>query len=437
MEGAPVADINKIPKGSAKPNVKFDDVQFTPEQKAFLKEKGISAHGVSMSFDPASPSGDHSAFGVVGPTGPKGPVGPPGPTGANGPDASNAVEAQQFLEEMGNHFKIPKHPDPSVHEAMVLSEIAKQHPALAQSLHIKAKLHQPNVQNANGDIFTEETLKKAFPGQVTFHTEQMTEEELEHIKELLQKHKSTKVMPVASSGKHEFGEISDLPSSKTFPDPFLEQSKLQKKILDSLPSEFPELPPLVGTPKDKPSQVEELWNASTTGRTSSEKPSVSNTGKPKHDIKMLEVRMDDEGNITTKAVEKESGGMAKLLAPQEYNADLVFETVRQVVQEIQDAREEQLLKKVSDVISDVVVAEREQWKRAYNAVTTEFHRFKTEAEGWSKEVAVKLGEMQVQMLDLSEQLAEAKQENARLERENSKLRVKGGLNRLPRKVITD
>lgn len=164
---------------------------------------------------------------------------------------------------------------------------------------------------------------------------------------------------------------------------------------------------------------------------------MANTGKTKQDVEMVEVIMNDEGNSTTRKIEKETGGMAQLLAPRQYDADLVFEAVRQVVTKIQEAGNEKLLRKVSDTIAEVIAAERAQWKQAYNAVTSDYHQFRTETMQWSKEQAVCMAELSMKVEELVGTMQLIKAENAKLKTENSKLRIKGGLNRLPRKVKVD
>jgi chromosome segregation ATPase len=123
-----------------------------------------------------------------------------------------------------------------------------------------------------------------------------------------------------------------------------------------------------------------------------------------------------------------------LLAPQEYDAQLVFEVVRQVIQEKIEDSSTHTLKKVSDTIAEVIVEERKAWKQAYNAVTSDYHRFKVEAGNWSKRFAVEMAELSAQVNDLNNQMVVAKAEVKRLETENNKLRIKGTLGKSPRKV---
>ena len=88
-------------------------------------------------------------------------------------------------------------------------------------------------------------------------------------------------------------------------------------------------------------------------------------------------------------------------------------------------------------IADVIVEERKAWKQAYNAFTTDYHTFKTDAEKWSKVFVKEMAELRVEVHQLSGQLVEAKTEVKRLEEENSKLIVKGTLSKSPRKVKVD
>jgi len=128
---------------------------------------------------------------------------------------------------------------------------------------------------------------------------------------------------------------------------------------------------------------------------------------------------------------------AKLLAPQEYDAKKVFETVKQVISESLSEHDEVLLKQVSDVIAETITKERAAWKQAHNSVSTAFYQHKTEAENWSKKVSENIAQMSVQLHDLTKDLRQAQEEVVRLEAENTKLRVRGSLRKLPRKIKTD
>jgi len=231
----------------------------------------------------------------------------------------------------------------------------------------------------------------------------------------------------------ELGSVFKIPAH---PDP-----EVQKKMVaEALEAQY------VGTPKSKPNHFEKLWKASTTKRSSSAEPNMSNTAKPTNPSEQIlnalptkwpaeaQKILDEEAKRKGQHVTLAELDTVHLLAPQEYDAQLVFEVVRQVIQEKIEDSSTHTLKKVSDTIAEVIVEERKAWKQAYNAVTSDYHRFKVEAGNWSKRFAVEMAELSAQVNDLNNQMVVAKAEVKRLETENSKLRIKGTLGKSPRKV---
>lgn len=423
-----MADVNKIPKGWPKSNVTFKNVTLMDYQKKFLAEKGISMHGVEMTVDPASPEGDKTVESHIfydpqhgdpdqmpGPTGSLGPVGPKGPPGAMGEPGMSPLQmaheelALAQMKELGSAFKIPAHPDPEVQKKMVAEALEAQSGSITKDtlMTCKVLLPQSGLANANGDVYSPEALQQL--------QDQLQEKEEQFVTE----HQNEPWKP-----EHELGEAG--------------------------PSEDIQIPePLaqyVGTPKSKPNHFEKLWKASTTKRSNSAEPNVSNTAKPTNPSEQIlnalptkwpaeaQKILDEEAKRKGQHVTLAELDTVHLLAPQEYDAQLVFEVVRQVIQEKIEDSSTHTLKKVSDTIAEVIVEERKAWKQAYNAVTSDYHRFKVEAENWSKKFAVEMAELSVQVNDLNNQLVAAKAEVKRLETENSKLRIKGTLGKSPRKV---
>ena len=117
--------------------------------------------------------------------------------------------------------------------------------------------------------------------------------------------------------------------------------------------------------------------------------------------------------------------------PAKYDAEKVFDILHDValdlameaVDEGFQSNEEYLLRKVSDSIAEMIVAERETVRE-----------FKRETEKWSKNVSENMAQMSLQLHDLTNDLKDARDEVIRLETENRSLRVSGTLNKLPRKV---
>ena len=365
-------------------------------------------HGVEMSMgvDPGSPEGDktvksHNFFlfydpqhgyapdQMAGPTGPKGHPGPTGPKGHPGPKGEHGKSPLQMaqeelalaqeelalaqMKELGSVFKIPAHPDPEVQKQMVVEAL------------------------------------EAHSGSITKDTIMMC-----------------KVLPQAGLVNAN-GAVYLSPEALQQLNDQLQEKKAQ----------------FVTEHQNEP------WKAATTTRTSSAKLNMTNTAKTADPIERIlnnlpakwpveaQKILDEEAKRKGQHVSLPEVESVHLLAPQEYDAQTVFEVVRQVVKELIDEHSEKLLKKVSATIADVIVEERKAWKQAYNALTTDYHTFKTDAEKWSKVFVKEMAELRVEVHQLSGQLVEAKTEVKRLEEENSKLIVKGTLSKSPRKVKVD
>lgn len=101
---------------------------------------------------------------------------------------------------------------------------------------------------------------------------------------------------------------------------------------------------------------------------------------------------------------------------------LVKAEVATTVKELIRQREEQHLLKISDVMSELMVKEREAARK-----------LKLEVDKCMYQAARDISEMRTQMEGLMESLNTARAEVTRLEKENRSLRVSGTLNKLPRK----
>jgi hypothetical protein len=155
------------------------------------------------------------------------------------------------------------------------------------------------------------------------------------------------------------------------------------------------------------------------------------------DVDMVELESVTQGNSRARQFESVNGTEAYLLAPKQYDAELVFETVQQVVGRIIDERSNADLRKVADIVAEALVEERKAWKQALLKLTTDYCRFQLQTEQRSNSLAAQVAKLRSDMHDLTKQLVAAKAEVNRLEAENKKLIVKGTLNKSPRKLKVD
>jgi len=213
-----------------------------------------------------------------------------------------------------------------------------------------------------------------------------------------------------------------------------DQQKLNKTLVDSFPTKFPKLLPMGGKNfKEKEARPDSVTPDEVLPKEGGErlyKVTIREDGSSEY---------EEMGNqsIDVREIEKQCGGKATALPPQDYEADLVFEAVRSVVGQMLDKNQDLMFKKVSDVLAETIVEERKDWQNKIQDVKRITSKEATELRNQMLEMQKAVFDMKKRCDELADQLETSSKEVVKLRTENRQLRVSGGLARSPRKVKVD